>query len=61
MLSLWASADWMLRDEIEQSLVTHFDKLSQILIHCARADSPCPSRDPDIERLLRRVRSSGDR
>lgn len=60
LLSLWAGADWMLRDEIEQSLVAHFDKLSRILVQYVGAASPCPSRDPDIERLLHRVRTWAD-
>ncbi len=57
LLSLWTGADWMLRDEIEQSLVTHFDKLSQILFHCAGASGPYLSRDSDVDRLLQRVRN----
>jgi hypothetical protein len=57
LLSLWASADWMLREEIEQSLVSHIDKLSQILVQYAGTASPCPSRDPDVDCLLQRVRS----
>jgi PBS lyase HEAT-like repeat len=61
LLSLWGGADWMLRDEIEQNLVTHFDKLPQIFPQYAGADSPCPSRDPDVDRLLRRVRTPGHR
>ncbi len=61
MLSLWAGADWMLRGEIEQSLVAHFDKLSQIFVQYAGAAGPCPSRDPDVDRLLQRVRTSGHR
>jgi hypothetical protein len=51
LLSLWTCADWMLRDAIEQSLVTHFKKVSQILVQYAGAVSPCPSRDPDIASL----------
>jgi hypothetical protein len=61
LLSLWTGADWMLREEIEQSLVAHFDELSQILVQYAGAGSPCPSRDPDVDRLLQRVRTSGHR
>ncbi len=61
MLRLWSRADWMLRDEIEQSLVAHLDKLSQIFVQYAGAASPCPSRDPDVDRLLRRVRTSEHR
>jgi hypothetical protein len=61
LLSLWENADWMLSDEIEQGLAVHFDKLSQSLVQYTGADSKCPSRDPDIERLLRRVRTSGHR
>jgi hypothetical protein len=61
LLSLWAGADWMLRDEIEQSLVAHFDKLSQIFVQYAGAASPCSSRGPDVDRLLQRVRASGHR
>jgi hypothetical protein len=59
LLSLWAGADWMLRDEIEQGLVARFDKLSGILVQYAGAASPSPSRDPDVDRLLQRVRTSG--
>ena len=61
LLSLWAGADWMLRDEIEQSLVAHFDKLSQIFAQYAGVASPCPSRGPDVGRLLQRVRATGHR
>jgi hypothetical protein len=58
LLGLWLGADWILRDEIEQSLVENSDKLSQILDQYAGAASPCPSRDPDVDRLLQRVRTS---
>jgi hypothetical protein len=61
LLRLWAGADWMLRDEIEQSLVAHFDKLSHILVQYAGAASLYPSRDPDVDRLLQRIRASGHR
>jgi hypothetical protein len=60
-LTLWDGADWMLRDEIEQSLVENFDRLSQILVQYAGAASPCPARDPDVDSLLQRVRTAGHR
>jgi hypothetical protein len=59
LLSLWTGADWILRDEIEQSLITNFDKQSQILFQRSGAAGPYPSRDRDLDRLLQRVRTNG--
>ena len=61
LLGLWTGADWMLRDEIEQSLITHFDKLSQILVQYTSAAGQRSSRDPDVDRLVQRVRAPGHR
>ncbi len=43
--SLWTGADWILRDEIEQSLAAHSDKLPRALAQYASAANPCPSCD----------------
>jgi hypothetical protein len=56
LISLFPSVDWMLRDEIEGCLVTHFDKVCEVLPLYLREDAL--SKDPNqIERALLRVRA----
>jgi HEAT repeat protein len=64
LISLLAHVDWMLRDEIEDCLITHFESARGIIAECMQnrlsPDLNAPL-DAKIKQILLRVQERGDR
>jgi HEAT repeat protein len=62
LISLLAHADWMLREEIEDCLITHFDSAREIIAEFVQ--NGLPPHEPlnaKIKHILLRIQEHGDR